>query len=327
MALQLVEDLATATAELPAHLGRDAGDVGVALLDLLEEQPDRPRQLVAQDGLVDEARGAGLPVDRSCVERRPSTVRPFGDIGNEHVGVERRVTEPARPMPEPGGNEAVTVGRLGAGVPAPHLARVTLQVRDGGVGGALMATHDGSGRHFVPQSPHEGHRLRCRQREVETGEQRGRGAEGVPGRRIVAGEDRAEIVGADLTVETDGGCARAEPSARCLPGVEVVVLGAVEHLLEVVRLLAEAELADAQHDGRAASRTPVQVCDLVHLVRTGSRAGALSSVTGIVRGLRPRRRPCRFSASARPQRAAREGCADRVERPAARSHRRSPARR
>jgi hypothetical protein len=184
-------------------------------------------------------------------------------------------------MAEAGGDEAVATGGLGAGVPAPHLARVTFQVRDGGVDGALVAAHYGSRRHFVPESPHEGHRLGCRQREVEAGERRGRRAEGLPGRGIIASEDRAEIVGVDLTVETDGGCARAEPAARCFPGVEVVVLGAVEDLLEVVRLLADAEFADAQHDLPPAPRTPVQVCDLVHLVLTDALDGPLSWVTRI----------------------------------------------
>jgi len=120
-------------------------------------------------------------------------------------------------MPEPGGDEGMTVGGLGAGVPAPHLARMTFQVRDRGIDGALMAAHHRSGRHFVPEPPNEGHPLRRRQREVEAGERRGRRAGRLPRRRIVASEDRAEIVGADLAVETDGGGARAEPSARCLP--------------------------------------------------------------------------------------------------------------
>lgn len=281
MTLELVEDLATATAELPAHLGRDAGDIGVALLDLLEERPDRPRQLVAQDGLVDKAGGAGLPVDRSSVERRPSTVRPFCDIGDKHVGVERRVTKPARPMPETGGDEAVTVGRLVAGVPAPDLARVTFQVGDGCVDGALVAAHHGFSRRFVAESPHEGHRLRRREREVEAGERGRRRAKGLPGRRVVASENRAEVVGADVTSEADRGCARTEPAARCLPSVEVVVLGAVKDLLEVIRLLPDAELADAQHDLPPTPRTPVQVCDLVHLVLTDALDGALSLVTRI----------------------------------------------
>ena len=43
------------------------------LLDLFEQQTDRARQLEAEDALVDEAGGAGVAIDRSGVERRPSS--------------------------------------------------------------------------------------------------------------------------------------------------------------------------------------------------------------------------------------------------------------
>lgn len=79
-----------------------------------------------------------------------------------------------------------------------------------------------------------------------------------------AGEDGAQVVGADVALETETVGAPAEPTAGGLADVEVVVLGAGEDLLKVVGLLAEAQAADAQHDrrlGRAtAGGTLVQVC-------------------------------------------------------------------
>jgi hypothetical protein len=92
---------------------------------------------------------------------------------------------------------------------------------------------------------------------------------------VTPGEHRSEVLRGNIAGKTDDAGAAPEPSTWCLSGVDVVVLGAVEDLLEVVRLLAEAELADAQHGRRASSRTLVQVCELVQLVLTDALDGRL----------------------------------------------------
>ena len=56
------DDLAPTAAELEAELLGNASHVGVALLDFLEEQADRARQLVPEDGLVDEPGGPRVAV-------------------------------------------------------------------------------------------------------------------------------------------------------------------------------------------------------------------------------------------------------------------------
>ena len=257
-------DLPAAVGELPAQRRRDAGDVGVALGHLLEQQPGRVGQLVTQDGLVDEAGGAAVVVEVPVVEGGPPTVGPLGHVGDQDVGVQRRVRGPAGAVAKGGADEAVGFSLLDTAVATPDPAGVAFEVLDGLVDGAVVTGDDRGGGGPVAEAPHQRDRLRGRQREVHAGPGGVRLPQRLVGTGPPAGEDGAQVVGANLALEAEPVGAPAEPPAGDLADVEVVVLGAGEDLFEVVGLLAEAQAADAQHGrrpGRATARgTPVQVC-------------------------------------------------------------------
>ncbi len=132
-------DLPAAPAELLAEGFGNARHVGVPLLDLLEEEAHRPGQLVAQDGLVDEAGRSGVAIHVAGVEGGPFAVIPLGQVGNQDVRVQCGVREAAGSVPEAGRHEAGRCDHLGAGMATPDVAGVALEVGDGGVHRPLMA--------------------------------------------------------------------------------------------------------------------------------------------------------------------------------------------
>jgi hypothetical protein len=260
VALHGGDDLLAPMRKRLAKVGRDADDVGVALRHLLEQQARAVRQLVAQDRLVDEAGGAGVAVEVAPIESGPAPVGALGQIGEQDVGVQRRVAGPAGAMTEGGTDEALGVTDGGSAMTTAHVTGVTFEVLQGGVDGPVVAADDHLGRGLVPESPHQRHRLGCRQREFEPGPGGPGGAQRLVAARATAGEHRSQLVALHRAAEPEAGGAGPDPAARRLAHGEVVVLGPVEDLLQVVRLLAEAQLPDAQHGCRRWSRTLVQVC-------------------------------------------------------------------
>lgn len=180
------------------------------------------------------------------------------------MGVQGRVAGPAGAVAEGGTDEAVGVVQLVAAVAAADPACVAFEVLDGLVEGSVVAGDDIGGRGLVAQAPDQRDRLGSRQGEVHPRPAGVRRPQRLVGAGPPAGEDGAQVVGADLALEAEAVGAPAEPPARRLADVEVVVLGAGEDFFEVVGLLADAQAADAQH-GRRTSRatargTLVQVC-------------------------------------------------------------------
>src|SRR5215218_4287872 len=149
-----------------------------------------------------------------------------------------------------GGEEAVALDELTASGAAAGQAGGLLEVVDPGldrfgVGFAGLGADRGSS-----QRPGERDRLRRREGEIEAGD---RAAVDVaqPERLarggMAAGQHRDELVGLDLAGEPEILGPIAEPLTWGLALARVVVLGAFGDLLQVVALLAAAELSGGEH--------------------------------------------------------------------------------
>ncbi len=101
---------------------------------------------------------------------------------------------------------------------------------------------------MASERPGQRDRLRGREGQVEAGDRlaagRGLQAERLAVDRIATGQHRDELVGLDLAVEAEIPGGVAEPVALGLALAGVVVLGPFGDLVEVVAVLAGAELAD-----------------------------------------------------------------------------------
>ncbi len=187
VALDGSDDLLATVRKGLAETTRHAGHIGVALGDLLEQQPELAGQLIAKDRLVDEAGGAGMAIEVTPIEGGPAPVGPLGQIGEQDVGVQRRVAGSAGAMAEGGADEALAITDSQSPVATAHMAGVTLEVLQGGVDGAVMAGDDHLRCGLVAQAPDHRYRLRCRQRQVETGPGRPGGAQRIVGAGVTAG--------------------------------------------------------------------------------------------------------------------------------------------
>ena len=101
------------------------------------------------------------------------------------------------------------------------------------------------------ERPGQRDRLRRREGEVEAGDRAAAAdraeAERLAVDRAAAGQHRGQLLAVDLAVEAEKGGRGADPVALRLALAGVVVLGAFGDLLQVVGLLARAELADREH--------------------------------------------------------------------------------
>ena len=127
-----------------------------------------------------------------------------------------------------------------------------------------MGGGDLEGGDRAAEAPEQGDRLGGREGEVEAGDRALAGdalaaEQGLAAGGVVAGEHRGELVGLDLAGEAEVARQLADPLARRLALAGVVVLGAFGDLVEVVALLAGAELPDGEHRGyvrREGARRP-----------------------------------------------------------------------
>ncbi len=126
------------------HRSRDPVDVGEPVDDRAPGDAEPGGELGAEVGFVEVSGGLGLEVEVPGVERTPPAIGAAGRVGDQDVGVEVRVTGPARAVPEPGGDEpAAAQGHDPVRAP-PRPARLRLQIAErrvdaGLVGGAGLS--------------------------------------------------------------------------------------------------------------------------------------------------------------------------------------------
>ena len=215
----------------------------MALADLLEQEPQRTGQLVAQDRLVHEAGRACLAVEVASVERGPTAVGPLGQVGQKNMGMKGGIAEATGAVPEGSGHEAVCSLDVDSTMSPTDVTGVALQVRDGGVNASLVAVDHGLGGVRVTQSPYQGHRLGRRQREVEPGKACRRRAQRFVPSRAHAGQHGSKVLDLDPALQADLCRPTPEPPAGRFPDIQVVVLGAIQDLFERYDLLLTPTLA------------------------------------------------------------------------------------
>ena len=234
--------------EQRAQLGRDADDLGGAFVDRAPGDAETGGELVAELGLVEVAGGAGLPEERTAMQRAPQAVVATGQVRDEHMGVELRIPGPARAVHEPRGDEAVTGDMLDAVDTSPGQARLAFEPAERGVDGPVVRGAHRADRVGITETEQHGHGLRCREREIETRDPVFAGLDQPgPVDRAPAFEHRTQVGRVDLALEAEQHGRGAHPPARCFAVAEVVVLDTLGDRVEVVALLAGAELADTQH--------------------------------------------------------------------------------
>ena len=151
--VELVLDLTAAGREQRAQLGRDAVDLGGAFVDRTPGDAETDGELVTELGLVEVAGSAGLPQQRTAMQRPPHAVIATGQVGDEHMGVELRIPGPTGAVHEPRSDEAVTSDVLDAVAPASGDAGFAFEPAERGVDGPVVR---GSG----PRGPCRDHRDR-----------------------------------------------------------------------------------------------------------------------------------------------------------------------
>src|SRR5690606_22834518 len=106
--------LGAALGEGVAHLGGDAGEVGLASSHVAPLDAEAVGELAAQGGVVDPADGALLVLEEAGVEGEPSAGRVL-DLGRDQgVGVQLGVDRPGGVLAEQGGRRASGVDLVGA---------------------------------------------------------------------------------------------------------------------------------------------------------------------------------------------------------------------
>ncbi|CAN5680667.1 hypothetical protein BH18ACI1_BH18ACI1_23040 [soil metagenome] len=276
-----VLDLAGSLGEQVAEGLGDTGDLGdVTAGPPLEAEPFG--ELGPQDGLEHLARCARGAVEAGRVERRPASVGPFDEVGDQGVPVQQRVTGPAGAMPERRGDYALSgqcpdPGRdRRVGVPGgevveerrvsrapPDVDRFALQPAQGCADRELAGVDD---RALHPRVVRHGvedrHRLGGLEGQVEP-----RYSARVRKDRLAVRSETArplrhscqhcpQVVRGDLAGEPEAFGTGADPTARCFSGARVVVVERLRDPGELVGLLADTELGDAEHPTSEPNRGP-----------------------------------------------------------------------
>jgi len=186
-------------------------------------------------------------VELPAVEGTPTAIGGAGHVGQQDVGVQRRVAGPRCLVPEPGRDETLAreAGDL-AFHPTTGRTRGPFEVADSRVDRRLMRFDDLTGhRPQLPQPIEQRYRLRGPEGHVEP-------RHPSPGQPIIRArratrENRHQVIGGDEAVEAEQLGAVSEPPARGFTVSGVVVLDACCERQVVVRL-ARCELPDVQHD-------------------------------------------------------------------------------
>ena len=177
-----------------------------------------------------------MAVEVARIERCPPAIVTASKICYEDVGVEMRVAGSACAMTETGGDEAGRGQHLGAGRAPSHATRLSLEVGERGIDGGLVGRDRGGTLLGGSQRMDERDRLRRRERQVEAGHAPVGRNEPLP-HQIGAGQHRTQVGGGNHAAEAEQ-CGGAEPTPRCLPRSEVVLLLTSGDGVEVVALRA-----------------------------------------------------------------------------------------
>ncbi|RKQ91920.1 hypothetical protein C8N24_1755 [Solirubrobacter pauli] len=102
---QVGVDLVAPLAERVEDVLRDAADVGDAVDRALPLRGKVPGECVAKRRLVDVARGLGVRVDQTTIERRPLSIRSLDRVCDQDMRVELWVSRARRPVFERGREE------------------------------------------------------------------------------------------------------------------------------------------------------------------------------------------------------------------------------
>ena len=222
-------------------------------------------QFVAQRGLEHDPGSQLRPIQRLAVEGCPAPIGPAGEIRDEDVGVELRVTGAARAMPEPRRDEPGAVKSTGTPLlercrlrssvvrPAPHETRLALQPRQRIVDSCVDGVGDLRAYERVRERVHHRHRLRCRERQIEPWDPPLERTDLRPIRRQARPrnkprQDGSKVVAGHRVGQIQDVGAGTEPPTRRLTGAGVVVVDTARDLGQVVGLGTYAELPQRQHD-------------------------------------------------------------------------------
>ena len=261
-------DLAAPRREQADQRFGDADDLGCAFADGFPVDAEPAGELVTQMRLVEVAAGLGLPIQRAAVERAPLAVVATGQVRDQDMGVELRVAGPRGAVKELGGDEPVADEVLGAVDTAPRPARLPFHPPERRVDRAVVRLAHLPRDRRVGEGPQHRHRFRGREREVEARDPVFAGlGEPDTGTRVTAFEDTVQQLGFDDAVEVEEFRSAAGPLAGFFAVAEVVVLDTRRDRVEVVALLAGAELRDVQHAGttlngewRKLTKKPTRPC-------------------------------------------------------------------
>jgi len=205
---------------------RDAGELGRAVVNLVEGEPEAARKTEAEARLIDEARRLAVLVDERSVKRRPAPVGPLHDVADEHMGVELRVARPRGAVAKARRHEAARSDPLAPVVAAPSEGGVGLQVGERLGDGVVVRPSDGVAQVIGTEAVEDAHRLRRREGDVEAGDPIGPKP---PDERLAvggrpAGEEGTERFRLDVSREPELGAGPADPATGRLAGADVVLL-------------------------------------------------------------------------------------------------------
>ena len=219
-------DLGAALREHRPHPVGDGGEVGLAAVDGVPGDTESVGELGAQGGVVDPADGSLLVLQEPGIQRQPPAVDVLDLGGDDGVGVQLRVHRPRRVLTEQRRCDALGVDLVDP-VAAPAGDRpMRLEPPERGVDCGVVSGEDlGAHPPVRADCPQGRHRLGCRERRIKPPS---RGfAEPTPkrlaGLRVAALEQRPQIDSGDVAAEADGVESMAEPPARRLVRIEVVV--------------------------------------------------------------------------------------------------------
>lgn len=122
----VLEDLRPSLREVVDHAARHHRHVRDAVLHRLPLKPEPVGQLTTERRLVEKPGRLGVPVEVPGVERGPALIRALGQIADDDMGVQQRITSPRRPMLEGRADKAAALDLKDTAVATtrPALSRV-----------------------------------------------------------------------------------------------------------------------------------------------------------------------------------------------------------